>query len=172
MKNLIREIRRQKDITQKQLADAIGVTVGAISQYENGSRIPTFRRAVEISKALDIPESEVAGFVREITGSNVVLPADAVDILIVRNFDVYFERLMIRAAGGKCELCQSDAPFVRRNGLPHLKIYEVKDEDLKNEQPDRRCVALCPNCYARLEVLEREEDLARVADIAKGHSIV
>ena len=45
----IRELRRQKGMTQKQLSIAIGATQATISQYEGGVRIPSpfFRRKLE-----------------------------------------------------------------------------------------------------------------------------
>lgn len=41
LKNRIRELRKQKGLSQQELADQIGVTRQAISLYEKGSRIPS-----------------------------------------------------------------------------------------------------------------------------------
>ena len=40
MKNNIKRIRSKLGLSRKDLADALGVTVGAISNYENGIRFP------------------------------------------------------------------------------------------------------------------------------------
>lgn len=51
----IKEERTKKGITQKQLADALGVTESYISQYERDLRNPKYETIKKIAKALDIP---------------------------------------------------------------------------------------------------------------------
>lgn len=48
----IREARREAGLTQKELADAIGVTEPAISHYETGRRQVTVSKLVAIAMAL------------------------------------------------------------------------------------------------------------------------
>lgn len=51
----IRESRKAKGLSQKQLADAIGVTPSAISQYEIKSGTePSLKNLSKIAKALDV----------------------------------------------------------------------------------------------------------------------
>lgn len=52
-----------------------------------------------------------------------------------------------KAANGQCELCASNAPFLRRDGRPYLEIHHVKTlADGGPDTPDN-AVALCPNCH-------------------------
>lgn len=50
----IKEARRAKGITQKELADLIGVNKNTISGYEGGYREPDVPRIHALSKALDV----------------------------------------------------------------------------------------------------------------------
>lgn len=51
---LIKQARIAKDMTQKQLADALGVSSSMIGQYENDLRKPKFKSILNIAKALDV----------------------------------------------------------------------------------------------------------------------
>lgn len=48
----IKVIRRQKGMTQADLAEMLGVTPAAISRYESGERIPDIVTAAKIANAL------------------------------------------------------------------------------------------------------------------------
>lgn len=50
----IRERRQLLGMTQKQLADAIGVNYRTISQYENGRCLPAITKIPALSKALGV----------------------------------------------------------------------------------------------------------------------
>lgn len=52
MKNRVREIRQEKDMTQQELADAIGVTRQTIASLENGRYSPSIVVAYRITKIL------------------------------------------------------------------------------------------------------------------------
>lgn len=55
----IRELRKSKGISMKQLGSMIGVSEQAISQYERGLRKIPLENKVKIAKALDIPLNEL-----------------------------------------------------------------------------------------------------------------
>jgi len=50
----LREARKNKDFTQKMLADAVGVTEMYISQLERGMKLPSLALFIQIINALDI----------------------------------------------------------------------------------------------------------------------
>lgn len=64
----IKQLRKQKNLSQQQLADMIGYKVGTISKYEQGDRIPPYlvihklMNALEcnISDLTDTPMSEIS----------------------------------------------------------------------------------------------------------------
>lgn len=51
----LHEARKLKGLTQKDLADLVGVTVVAISRYENGHRSPRVGVAKKLELILDVP---------------------------------------------------------------------------------------------------------------------
>lgn len=53
--SLLRELRLKAGETQKQVADAVGITLMAVSQYESGARVP--RDEIKIKIASHFNES-------------------------------------------------------------------------------------------------------------------
>ena len=57
----IKRMRKNRAMTQEQLAEALGVTVGAVYKWENGLSTPEIRMLVETIRAIfDRPEVRVA----------------------------------------------------------------------------------------------------------------
>ena len=56
---------------------------------------------------------------------------------------------VLRRSRGKCEYCQSIAPFITVRGQPYLEPHHVKR--LADGGPDHPSfvIALCPNCHRR-----------------------
>ncbi len=55
--------RLAKGLTQKQVADVLGVTHNAMSQYESGTREPSVDLIVKICKCLDVSSDYLLGLV-------------------------------------------------------------------------------------------------------------
>ncbi|MCD8216007.1 MAG: helix-turn-helix domain-containing protein [Clostridiales bacterium] len=51
--NNIKKLRTENNLTQEQLADALGVARPLISQFERGSKTPTLALAAGIAKILN-----------------------------------------------------------------------------------------------------------------------
>lgn len=58
----LRKIRRDRDLTQDQLAEAIGVTLDFISRMERGQDAASFETLDKLAKALGVPVSELFQF--------------------------------------------------------------------------------------------------------------
>jgi 5-methylcytosine-specific restriction protein A len=72
--------------------------------------------------------------------------------LAIRNVYVRSEavrRYALCRASGKCEACDSIAPFKDISGLPFLEVHHI--DRLADNGPDRvdRVAAICPNCHRR-----------------------
>ena len=67
-KDKIKKLRKEKDMTQEQLAEALGVTVGAVYKWENGLSMPEIRLLVE---SLD---QELIRFLEDMFDGDDVLP--------------------------------------------------------------------------------------------------
>lgn len=58
----LRSILEEYGMTQKELAEAMGVSEASISWYIRGSRIPTVKTIINMAYALDINVSELIDF--------------------------------------------------------------------------------------------------------------
>lgn len=57
----IKEARQMKGITQEQLAKMLGITQGAVAQWENGLTHPSFDMLPKVAEALGMTVDELIG---------------------------------------------------------------------------------------------------------------
>ena len=57
----IEEARKAKGMTQEQLAKLLGVTQGAVAQWENGLTHPSFLMLPKVASALGVTVDELIG---------------------------------------------------------------------------------------------------------------
>lgn len=55
----LKELRREKQLTQEQLAEILGVTNRSISRWENGVNMPDFDLVIEIANYYDVSIEEI-----------------------------------------------------------------------------------------------------------------
>jgi len=51
---LIKQKRKEKKLTQQEVADAVGITRSYLSDIENGRYNPSFKKAIELAIFLEI----------------------------------------------------------------------------------------------------------------------
>ena len=54
----IRSYRKQRKMTQEQLSEVLGVTVGAVHKWESGLSVPELPMIVEMADFFDVSEDE------------------------------------------------------------------------------------------------------------------
>lgn len=81
--------------------------------------------------------------------------------------DPHIAALVKRDAGGVCDLCGQGAPFKNREGKPYLENHHIIYLADGGEDHVGNCVALCPNCHARMHVLNPESDRERLLAVAE-----
>jgi len=64
----IKTARKQKGLSQEQLAELVGYKVGTISKYEQGYRIPSIAVLRKIAEVLECNLSELAGDIEDVIG--------------------------------------------------------------------------------------------------------
>lgn len=57
----IRELRKQRNLNQKELGDALGLTQKAISTIENGARTTTIEKLILLAKFFDVSTDYLLG---------------------------------------------------------------------------------------------------------------
>ena len=61
MKNLLKEKRKALNLTQKQVAERIGIQWQSYQRYENQEVIPTVYTAIRLAKTLNTTIEEIFG---------------------------------------------------------------------------------------------------------------
>lgn len=59
MNNKIKAIREEQGLTQRELAEKIGITVNWLSKLENKKRIPNVSLAIRIAAALGVKVDDI-----------------------------------------------------------------------------------------------------------------
>ncbi|SEW33611.1 Helix-turn-helix [Ruminococcaceae bacterium KH2T8] len=88
---LITELRKEKGMTQKQLADALNVTDKAVSKWERGLSFPDISMLEPISKVLDISIMEILAGKRQ--DENEVLTREEAQKLVNESVELGDEEI-------------------------------------------------------------------------------
>lgn len=161
--NNIREIRRQKDITQSELADKIGVSYSVIAKYESGQINPPAHRIKAIASALDVSIDSLL--------INIEATPDYVQHYSrALRYHKYYAELVLFHSNGICELCKEKAPFNDKNGYPYLEAHHVVPVAYGGSDTTDNIVALCPNCHAKIHVCENKDDVEIIKKAAANHN--
>ena len=75
----IKRVRNEKEMTQKTLAEKVGVSIAFLSRIERGSSQLNLKRLTQICNILDISEGSILNGASE--GSNSYLEEDFVELL-------------------------------------------------------------------------------------------
>ena len=62
MNKILKELRKEKGVSQKEVAMAIGVTPGAYGNYEQGTREPSLDILVKICRFFNTTPNYLLGF--------------------------------------------------------------------------------------------------------------
>lgn len=152
----IKELRKKNKMTQKEVADKIGVSISVISRYESGDIIPSKERLEEIAKALNVTAEEI---------EFDIMPEIEHNTRETKQFNRLMCYVSLLRAKGCCELCGCSAPF-RFKGEPYLKVHQLSEDPSLISNVDNYA-ALCPNCYEKVTLLKNPEDLAIIKENVK-----
>ena len=74
MVNKLKSLRIEKKLTQKQVADRIGLAISAVSSYESGSRYPSYDVLVKLARMFHVSTDYLLGITDrrniDVTGLN------------------------------------------------------------------------------------------------------
>ena len=57
----VKKLRHEKDLTQQQLAELLGVAVSVISSYESGSRYPSYEVLISLARIFHVSTDYLLG---------------------------------------------------------------------------------------------------------------
>lgn len=159
-----------RSITQKQLADAIGVDHTVISKYEKGTVSPTPEKLKMIAEVLDISVDDLLKD-NNIRCERKRVSTKAAQKRLQKYSDLFIRDYLIQVTQGHCELCGKVAPF-EYNNRPYLEYHYMKPIADGGVPTINNMVVLCPNCHQRILKLQDPNDMKRLFEIAEGHEVI
>lgn len=91
----LKTLRIEKKLTQKQVADRIGVAISAVSSYESGARYPTYDTLLKLSRIYHVSTDYLLGVtkqrnidVSDLGNEEIEVISQLVDLLR-KNNDIY-----------------------------------------------------------------------------------
>ena len=91
----LKSLRIEKKLTQKQVADRIGLAISAVSSYESGTRYPSYDVLVKLARIFHVSTDYLLGITDkrniDVTGlsdNEIELVSQLVDTLRNKNNDV------------------------------------------------------------------------------------
>lgn len=128
---VIQKLRREKDLTQEQLANALGVTSAAVSKWETNAAIPDVAMLCPLARMLGISVDELLDF-------RPALEQSEIDALLEERRQL-FEANKPREAAASCEALLREYPNDLRlkcaaAGLYIMYMRALADADLLEEQ--------------------------------------
>ena len=85
--------------------------------------------------------------------------------------DPYVSEYVKRAANGNCQLCEEKAPFKDKNGNPYLETHHIDWLSKDGADTIDNTVALCPNCHRKMHILNYEQNIRKLKNVAKNHRL-
>lgn len=85
LRKILKEYRKKKGLTQKQLGGIVGVSTSTIAKYENGDLEPNLKVLSKLAKALDIKEEDLIfseNFIKNLEESIGITSSHAIDDII------------------------------------------------------------------------------------------
>jgi transcriptional regulator with XRE-family HTH domain len=140
---------REKLKSDAALAEFLGVTRSFISAVRTGRKTVSVELGHKIFERLEKPLSE-ADF--------EIFTALRVRRKLLARPDPRLMKLVRKRAAGRCELCNSPAPFLTLEGDPYLEVHFISPLNLGGKQELRNAAALCPNCHRKMDVIRSAID--------------
>lgn len=171
----IKEFRRKRGLTQKQLADLLGVSQNAVYNWENGKRQPKLDTLRKISQALGVPVTELIN-VPDPDGmlARYSLRDRIQDTLLSIGYLVFYDEndafLAINFPDGYLEITASDLDDLADTAASYLE-FKVQELRRKNPQDFRYrkksmdqkpdSVVLMPNAAHKRTDIEATDEMKK-----------
>ena len=78
----VKLLRKERGLTQKQLADMVGVAVSAISAYESGNRYPTYSGLITLARIFHVSTDYLLGIANTRIVDVSGLEENEIDVII------------------------------------------------------------------------------------------
>ncbi len=124
---LIRDARQAAGRTKRECAEALGITVGILNAYENGTRAPSLPEVEALAYFLEIPVNHFWGQ----TSMSESSPAVAISEKISKSLELRQRVIALKLHQSREESGYSFAEISRRTGISSGRLKKFED----GEQP-------------------------------------
>ncbi len=173
-KDIIKKLRRQRDMTQEELAEMLTISPQAVSRWETGNAMPDISLFPALCNMFDVSADYLLGIDRDNKEKNIALIASKADDHSSRG---YFEEARKILEDG---LRQYPNSYSLIRDLMHVAYMQSGDKETSRQYIEE-CISLADKilagctednyrhsaiqtqcyCYARLGDYEKAEELAR-----------
>lgn len=147
LKNRLQELRKEKGITQKKMADDLNIKPATLSAYENGKNNPSIYVLIEIAQNYNVSLDWLCGLSDQMTNTaSIESYADVIEILskisnsvniVVKDIKLggnEFEAIVIYSDAMECFLREWKGILkLRYDGTINQKLYDLWIADKMNE---------------------------------------
>lgn len=84
----------------------------------------------------------------------------------------HIARYVKQLAAGHCQLCEKPAPFKDASGTPFLECHHIHWLSEGGLDTIENTIALCSNCHRKMHILNLEEDVKKLKNIAKQYPTI
>lgn len=121
-------LRKEKNITQEQLANMVGVTAGAVSKWETGNSTPDITLLSPLARALDTSLDVLLSFEKELSETDVAnIKQDLTNIFLTQGYISGEEKCKVLLK----EYPNSTALKLSIAGL--IQVYAMMSDDVTEE---------------------------------------
>ena len=77
----------------------------------------------------------------------------------------YVVEAVLRRSNGICELCDCQAPFIKKDKTPYLEVHHIEQLAKGGSDTINNAAALCPNCHRKMHSLGLDEDIRKLKEL-------
>lgn len=129
--DVLKKLRKERGLTQAQLAEKVGLSKTAIFQYENNKREPNFDAITKLVKFFNVSPQYLAGKSEYKNMSEHVFMTDTVNLgKTIRDFPEDIRKQIIAIYNSFNDLIIKIRDY-KRNETPYNKTEKIKEEQLR-----------------------------------------
>ncbi|MGL4107399.1 helix-turn-helix domain-containing protein [Clostridium sp. LP20] len=179
---IILRLRKEKGITQDQLASMVGISAGAVSKWENGNSMPDISLLSPLARALnttpdvllsfhqDLSEKEVSNIKEELTKLFLhegYKEGEEKSQMYLKNYPNSIHLKVVIASLLNMYLMMSEdnsEEFIKRKRMESLGLFQ---EVVENRDPKYTSIALFSIAHIQMELGNYEESEKALNDISQ-----
>lgn len=127
-KNILKSLRKNNNLTQTQLANAVGLTYSTISMYERGDREPDFKRLKMLANYFDVSTDYLLGKKTSIINSPPTVTAEFITFPVIGEIAAGYNSIALENWSG--DTVDIPASFLKGHSSSEFFVLKVKGDSM------------------------------------------